>query len=119
MTEVDPKYLSKEFKKDNVRWLTDASNDLFLWYEDKKLVRFQFSFGKNTPQEQLVEWESTKGLKEFTIDDGEQTINSRFKSTPIFISESTITKDYITAFTKLASKIDSVLYEEIFSYLTE
>ena len=119
MTEVDPKYLSKDLKNENVRWFTDRSNDLFLWYEQNILIRFQFAFGKNTSSEQLVEWEIDKGIKEFTIDDGEQTINSRFKSTPIFSSETPLNADYVTAFSKLASKIDSKLYEEIFSYLTE
>ena len=119
MTEVDTKYLSKEYQENNVRWITDSSHDLFLWYENHKLVRFQFAFGKNTSHEQLVEWEYHRGIKEFTIDDGEQTINSRFKSTPIISTQTILTKDYISAFTKLAEKIDSVLYEEIFSWLTK
>lgn len=119
MIEVDKKYLSKEYQENNVRWLTDSSHDLFLWYENQALIRFQFAFGKNTSHEQLIEWEFRRGIKEFTIDDGEQTINSRFKSTPIISSELTLTKDYISAFSKLAGKIDSDLYEEIFSWLTE
>jgi len=121
MIEVNKKYLSKRFQNENVRWFTDNSHDLFLWFNHREDVhRIQFTYGKNSPTEHMLEWSEQAGLSSFLVDDGEQTVNSRFKSTPIIASDNSADIRPISLIlSKLASKLDSSIYKIIYEKLSK
>ena len=101
------------------RWFSDASLDLFLWYdEEDTIIQFQICYDKG-PEEQALTWHHEKGLMHHQVDDGENR-SFRMKSTPIMVTSSEFDTSKISSkFQALAAELEYGIVSFVLSRLDE
>ena len=100
-----------------LRWFTDEEIDLFIWYEDDRVIGFQLCYDK-TKYERAFTWYKDGREYHHSIDAGEASPNKNMS--PILVQDGYMNaKEVKDKFIKRAKNIDSKVTKLVTSILKQ
>lgn len=103
------------------RWFSSEEMDLFIWYENNKIISFQLCYDKEK-NEKAISWHKDKGLQHQRVDDGENR-PGHYKATPILVQNGRYElNDIITKFKfysqNILTEISEFVLKKLIKYKT-
>ncbi|MBI2890335.1 MAG: hypothetical protein HYY13_06065 [Nitrospirae bacterium] len=87
LRRVPNRLIKPEEIRAGLSWYTDSTHDLYVWADAHgRVTRFQFTFGKGTEKEEVVEWKGGRLVGHALVDPGDPD-GPAHKRSPVIVAD--------------------------------